>query len=209
MWVRGDRVEISAQPLADDVADLIVQCLRRPVPVEDHIAAGRAVGEPAKPVAHPFVEGDLFRLDPVEAGRGLGRRPGRIDTRADRTDPFPDPTQADLSGQVEQDREVGDQGLGGPPRQRRDLVRPEPAPGALIGDGRVDEAVADHNRTPGQCRLDDPGDMLGAVRGVEQRLGARVQPYRGVEQQVPQRSADGGPTRFAGDHNFASGRRQP
>ena len=57
---------------------------------------------------------------------------------------------------------------------------PQPAPDALVGQRGVDEAVEQHPRPRRQRRLDALGHELRAGRGVEQRLGARVDGERRV-----------------------------
>ena len=54
----------------------------------------------------------------------------------------------------------------------RDLLDPEPAARALVGERGVHEAVEQHEAPRGQQRLEALLDELGARGGVEQRLGA-------------------------------------
>ena len=55
-----------------------------------------------------------------------------------------------------------------------DRLDAQPAPGALVGERGVDEAVEQHPAAGGEERLEPLLHQLGARRGVEQRLGARV-----------------------------------
>ena len=76
-------------------------------------------------------------------------------------------------GAVEEDRQVGHEPLGGPVRQPGDVVA-QPAGAALVGDRRVDVAVADDDSPGRERRADDRLDVVGAVGSVEQGLGACV-----------------------------------
>ena len=81
---------------------------------------------------------------------------------------------------AQQERAVGRQPAGGEGVDRRDGVGAELAAAALVGQRGVDEAVQQHPAPGGQQRRDALGDELGARRGVEQRLGPRVDLERGV-----------------------------
>ena len=65
--------------------------------------------------------------------------------------------------------------------ERADLLDAEPAPRALVGERGVDEAVEQHPVSPAaEQRPQLLRDELRARRGVEQRLGARVDVQRRV-----------------------------
>ena len=70
-------------------------------------------------------------------------------------------------------------GASPPVRERVELahgVDPEPAPGALVGERGVDEAVEQHAPPGGQQRAQPLLDELGTGGRVDQRLGARLRP---------------------------------
>ncbi len=91
--------------------------------VDDQVARGRTPGQLEEPLADAVVEVVGFGLQPVV----LVTAPAAPLVRLD----------------VQDDREVGRQALGGPARQLRHLGRAEVTTAALVGHGGVDEAVAD------------------------------------------------------------------
>ena len=62
---------------------------------------------------------------------------------------------------------------------------PEPAPAALVGERRVDEAVEQHGLAAVEQRPELLGDELRPRRGVQQRLGARIDVERRVGDELP------------------------
>ena len=110
---------------------------------------------------------------------------------------------------VEQHGEVGQQAARGPQVDLADHVRAEGATDALVGDRRVDVAVGDDDGATGERRADEPRDVLGARRGVQQRLGAGVEAgvLRG-EHHLADRLGGGGAARLAGEHDLAAGGRE-
>ena len=86
-----------------------------------------------------------------------------------------------LGFDVEHDRQMRDQPLGGPPAQRQDGLLIEVATGGLVGDGRVDVAVGDDDVSLVEIGVDQGRHMVGTVGGEEQRLRARARTI-GVEQ---------------------------
>jgi hypothetical protein len=163
--------------------------------VDDEVAARVTLGEPEERLPHPLVELRRLGLQPVG-------RPHR-------------PAQARFGWQIEHHGEVGHQAPGGPPGQLRDLLRREAAPGALVGEGGVDEAVGDDHGPARESRPDDRGDVLRPVGGVQQRFGPRGQPpTRRIEQRGTQLAAHRGPARLPGQHHLVTavahpGREQP
>ena len=106
---------------------------------------------------------------------------------------------------VEQHRQVRDEPVGGPAGDAGDLGGREVAAGALVGDGGVDVAVGDDDGAALQRGPDHRVDVLGAVGGVEQRLGAVREPGGGdVEQDRAQPLADRGGARLAGDDDLVA-----
>ena len=108
-------------------------------------------------------EGELLALEPVGGLRAL----------AGPREPF-----ARLDPQ--QQRAVRRQPAGGEQVQRADLLHAEAAPGALVGERGVDEAVEQHPVAGREQRLELLGDELRAGRRVEQRLRARVHFQGGI-----------------------------
>ena len=80
------------------------------------------------------------------------------------------------------------------------LVDPEPARLALIGQARIEEAVAQHPLPAVERGADRLVDMVGARRGEQQGLGARV-PARlvALQQQRADRLGIGAAAGLAGD----------
>ncbi len=128
-------------------------------------------------------------LDPVRPGGAVA--PVEAGARQHRVD-------------VHDHREVRSQPVGGPGGQPRDLGGGQVAPGALVGHGGVDVAVAEHDGAGRQAGGDDGGDVLGAVGREQQRLRARdgPGPLRRVvpaEHEPADLGADGGAARLAGE----------
>src|SRR6266508_467183 len=106
--------------------------------------------------------------------------------------------QADRRVEVKQDHHVGEQPAGAPSVDRLHRLDAEAAGGALVGEGRVDVAVAQDHGPAVQGRADDLLDELGPGGGEQQRLRPRVHASRGgVEQDLadalPERGASGLP----------------
>ena len=83
------------------------------------------------------------------------------------------PRRGVVDADLEQDRPVGHEPLDGREVELEHTLEPEPTGDALIGNGRVDVAVADDGRAALERRPDQLLDMLGRERGVERRLGPR------------------------------------
>ena len=93
------------------------------------------------------------------------------------------PGEALLDGQIEDEGEVGLQAAGDERLQRLDGFAPQPLRIALIGHGRVHEAIADHPGAAGQGRLDGANDMV-AARGeaaLLRRLAGALAAFQGDE----------------------------
>src|SRR5687767_12312370 len=79
---------------------------------------------------------------------------------------------ADLRGlERQQERPVGEQSADGGEIELEDALEPEPAPHPLVGDGRVEVAIADHRRSAFETRAYHLVDVLSSRGGVQQRLG--------------------------------------
>ena len=85
-----------------------------------------------------------------------------------------DPRQPGVRVDPQQQRAVRRQPAGPERVQRPDLLDAELAPAALVGERGVDEAVEQHGLARVEQRLELLGHELRARRGVQQRLGARV-----------------------------------
>ena len=75
--------------------------------------------------------------------------------------------------------------------------------GSLIGPGGILEPVHQHDLPVRQRRADDVGEVLGAIRVEEQKLGLRAPGLAarvGREEQGPQFPAQGRASGFLGDH---------
>ena len=74
----------------------------------------------------------------------------------------------------------GVRSAGGEAVDRPHLLHPQRAPGALVGERGVDEAVEQHERAPREQRREQLLHELCARGRVQQRLGARRDRQRGV-----------------------------
>ena len=157
----------------------------------DQLGVGVGVGHRSSSgsTAARIAGGDLVR----RAGRRRRRRSGRVrrrrargtrsrtrawksscsDSRRSSAARPPRRCRATARIEVEQDREVRQQALGRPGRQAADLLRVEHPPRALVGDGGVEVAVLHDDVAALERRPHHGGDVVGAVRRVEQRLRAR------------------------------------
>ena len=115
----------------------------------------------------------------------------------------------DARVEVEQHGEVGQQALGRPQREVADLVAAEHAAGALVGDRRVEVAVLDDDVAALERGAHDGRDVVRAVGGVEQRLGARRDLAAVVQHDVADQHADLGAAGLAGAHDGAPARGEP
>ena len=103
--------------------------------------------------------------------RGCGsRRPPARSGRARR----PCGAAASSDADLEQDRPIGHQPLDGGEVELEHALEPEPARDSLVGDRRVDVAVADHGRSSRERGPDHLLDVLGARGCVERGLGPRA-----------------------------------
>ena len=83
-------------------------------------------------------------------------------------------------------------------------------PRALVGERGVDVPVGDHHRAALQGRVDDLGDVLGPVGGVQQGLAVRRHAgVGGVEQQRAQPHPDLGRAGLVGGHDVVALLAQP
>ena len=147
----------------------------------DEVVLGVGGGEVEEVLAHALVELQRLGLDAVEVA-GAAEADGGVD--------------------VEHDREVWTQGGRGPARDLLELGDVDGAPGALVGEQRVDVAVGDDDHALGQRGQHDLVDVLGLVGGVDQGLGPRRQRAGGVvEHDAAQDRADVGAAGLAGEQH--------
>ena len=147
--------------------------------VDEAHALGVPAGDDGEAGGHPPLQFEPFGLDAVRRTAGAG--------------------EADHGVYVDHEREVGHE-----PAQARlvdgqHLVDAK-APGeALVGEGRVDEAVEHEHAAVRQRRQEHAVDELGAGGRVQERLGPRRQLGRAVQQEVAHRLAGRGTAGLADD----------
>ncbi len=88
----------------------------------------------------------------------------------------------DLVGDVEDQHEIRREALRRDRAELLDQIHAEAAHHALVGERRRHVAVADDPLAARQRGLDLPRDVLGAVRGHEERFGRRLDRLGAVEQ---------------------------
>ena len=82
--------------------------------------------------------------------------------------------QPDLDGEVEQDRQIRREPVGGRIVQLPQGVERHPGTEALVREGRVGEASAHDGCSVGECRPDHMPDELPPSRFEQQRVGERI-----------------------------------
>ena len=128
----------------------------------DHDATLRfALRDLEEALTKPFMEGTVF---PLEAGFAPATSLG--------------PGQSFRHRQVQDQGQVGSEITGDEAMQRLQR-RTRHAPGrALIGEGRIGEAIGDHPVAPRQRRPDGGGEMVAPRRRYQQRFADRVPALR-------------------------------
>jgi hypothetical protein len=125
--------------------------------------------------AHPVVKGEGFSLEAIlalAAGRGNARQ---------------GPTESGFDGQIEKQRKVRAAVASSDAVEVFDQLQVESAAAALVGDGRVGKAVAEHNGTPFESGANDFLDMLSSRGGIKEQLCPR---FHGAVGGVEQDSSD-------------------
>ena len=107
------------------------------------------------------------------------------------------PGQAATGADVEEHRELREQPADSPEGEPFDVVRLELASAGLVGDRGVEVAIGEHDGAARQRGADHLGDVLGAVRRVDQRLGTRIDVVA-VEHERAQHLPEGRPAGFPG-----------
>ena len=176
---------VAATSSAGDVASTTIQRSRRaaPFPSRRRPLASSA-NAPAAPLtaSHPPVERRALQLEAVVLAPAH-------------------PCLEDLGRSVEEEGQIWPDTPDGPIVDLAQLADEQAASVPLVGQGGVHAAVGDHVTAGAQCRGDDLGEVLGPVRGGEQRLGAVV--HRRdlwIVEDGPDPPADGRPTRLPGEH---------
>ena len=147
-------------------------------------ALGIGGGQVAEGLADALVEAEVLGLDPVQLAAAAAQAGRRVE--------------------VEQHDQVGQQPAGGEPVDLLDRAPAQPAAGALVGQGRVQVAVAEHHRAPLQGGADHRFDELGPGGREQQRLGPRVELRLRVEQHRPDPLPRRGATGLAGHDHLAA-----
>src|SRR5467141_1011389 len=128
-----------------------------PARVDDAEARRLRLGPREIGVPHALEKGAVLALEAVERLPGSG-----------------EPLPRHVVGAVEDQRPVGPQAgvyRGGEPL---DQLQGNALARALVGGGRIREAVTDHPVARAQRRLDDTGYVIGARGEQQQRLGERL-----------------------------------
>ena len=99
---------------------------------------------------------------------------------------------------VEQDGQVRQEPLGGPQGEVADLLGAERAGRALVGDGGVEVAVGQDDGAALKGGPHAGGDVVGAVGGVQEGLGARGD-VPAVQEEATNLDAELRAARFAGE----------
>ena len=124
--------------------------------------------------------------------------------------PAAPPPQRFLQGQVEPEGEIGLQAAGGEALQGRDPLQGQPPAIALVSRGGAAETIAKHPVAGRESGPDHLGHVLGPVGGVKQqfRIAAGGGACGGMEQQLPQGTAQGGSAWFPTREEVGAGRHQ-
>ena len=93
------------------------------------------------------------------------------------------PRKAFLDRQVEDQRQIRGEIANREAVQCPQIRKRQAAAIALIGQGRISEAVADHPTAPVELRLDQPRDMVAPRRVKQQGLADRVPAFAGALEQ--------------------------
>jgi len=135
--------------------------------------ATRAVfgGDPAEALAKPLMESIVEALKPVGGGRSGG-----------------DSRQPDLDRQIEDQSEIRGKAAEGEMVQGGERIKRNFPAVALVGEGRIGEAVGDHPCPLRQRRLDQSGHMIAPGGDQQQGLPDRIPALAlAFEQQSPDR----------------------
>src|SRR5262245_39882221 len=84
------------------------------------------------------------------------------------------PRQPDLDRQIEDQSEIGGKAVEGETVQGGEIIEYQVPAVALIGEGRIGEAVGDHPYPLRQRRLDHSGYMIASGGDQQQGLSDRI-----------------------------------
>ena len=93
------------------------------------------------------------------------------------------PSQADLGVDLQEQRQVGPEAVGGGVAEADHLADAEPPRRTLVGDARIGEAVGDDVVARLERRADHPLGEVGAGREEEHQLGQRLELGRRIGEQ--------------------------
>ena len=158
-------------------------CRQRPV--EHEVPVGKRAASCRYAAGDASMEAVVLPLDPV----ALAGHPRHGVLRAD----------------LEQDRQIGHQPLDGGEVELEHALEPEAPRDSLIGDRRVDVAIADHRRSSRERGPDHLLDVLGARGCVERGLGPR-RDVASVEHEVADLLSERRAARLARQHDLDSRR---
>jgi len=112
------------------------------------------------------------------------------------------PCEAKRHGDIEEQGQVWGQSTGRESVQSAKELNVQPAGVALIGEGGVRKAVAQHHRSFFEGRLDDMGYMLAAAGQDQEGLALRRDRFdRWAKKEFPYPLGKGGPPWFPGLHH--------
>ena len=189
------------QTFGDGFGDLFVDLVDGEVAGDEDDAVGFAGGDFAVLLPDAAVEGVLLLLEAVFVLAGLGFVAGVAAAGAG---------QAGVEGGQQQESEVGLKIAANQAVQVENYSRTELAAAALVGFGRVGEAVAEDHFSGVESGLDDFGDGLGAVAEHERHFGHGGEAGgAGVEKNFADAVAGRGSAGLAGDDGLEAALLKP
>ena len=162
---------------ADDVVGHLVD---GPVGVDDDEALRLGLSQGEELLAQGHTEGVPLLLKAVLGAAAGGASFGQVGVA------------------VEQDGQVRQEALGGPQGEVADLLGTERAGRTLVGDGGVEVAVGQDDGAALEGGPHAGGDVVGAVGGVQEGLGAR-RDVPAVQEEAADLDAELRAARFAGE----------
>jgi UDP-glucose 4-epimerase len=164
-----------------------VKFITRAAAVEQDDAIREPLGDDAVPLCDPTAEVLALALDAVRVPADAYGRRVRV--------------------YLQDERHVWEQPARRDAVELEDLVQPEAARDALVGERRVDVPVGDHRLPRLECGTDQAADELGARRGEESSLGPRAH-LDTLQQQSPHLFAEWRPAGLARPNDIPSFRAQ-
>jgi UDP-glucose 4-epimerase len=164
-----------------------VKFITRAAAVEQDDAIREPLGDDAVPLCDPTAEVLALALDAVRVPADACGRSVRV--------------------HLQDERHVWEQPARRDAVELGDLVQPEAARNALVGERRVEVPVGDHRLARLECGTDHAADELGARRGEESSLGPRAH-LDTLQQQPPHLFAEWRPAGLARPNDIPSFRAQ-